>query len=48
MPLVDKVGGKLSRWKGKLMSKAARGQLVKSVLTAIVIYHAIVSPCPSG
>jgi hypothetical protein len=48
IPLLDKVGGKLSGWKGKLMSKAARAQLVESVLTAIVTYHVMVFPCPSG
>jgi hypothetical protein len=43
MPLIDKVvGGKLPGWKGKLMTKAARAQLVKSVLTSVVIYHATV------
>jgi hypothetical protein len=46
MPLLDKVGGKLTRWKGKLMSKAARAQLMKSVLTLIVTYHATVFPLP--
>jgi hypothetical protein len=29
MPLLDKIGGKLQSWKGKLMTKAARAQLVK-------------------
>jgi hypothetical protein len=42
IPLIDKVGGKLPSWKGKLMSKAARAQLVKSVLMAIVTYHVMV------
>jgi hypothetical protein len=46
MPLLDKVRGKLMRWKGKLMSKAARAQLMKSVLTLIVTYHATVFPLP--
>jgi hypothetical protein len=46
LPLLDKVGGKLPGWKGRLMSKAARAQLVKSVLTSIVTYHAIVFPLP--
>jgi hypothetical protein len=48
MPLLDKVGGKLPGWNGKLMTKAARAQLVKSVLTSILTYHATVSPFPSG
>jgi hypothetical protein len=46
VPLLDKVGGKLLGWKGKLMTKAARAQLVKSVLTPIVTYHAMVFPFP--
>jgi hypothetical protein len=33
-------------WKGKLMTKAARAQLIKSVLTSIVTYHATVFPLP--
>jgi hypothetical protein len=36
----------LPGWKGELMTKAARLQLVKSVLTSIVIYHATVFPLP--
>jgi hypothetical protein len=46
MPLLDKVGVKLPRWKGKLMSKAARAQLVKSVLTSLVTYNATIFPLP--
>jgi hypothetical protein len=42
LPLIDKVGTKPSSWKGKLMSKAARAQLVKSVSTAMVTYQATV------
>jgi hypothetical protein len=44
--LLDKVGGKLPGWKGKLMTKAARAQLVNSVLTVVVTYHATVLPLP--
>jgi hypothetical protein len=47
MPLLDKVGGKLPGWKGKLMSKSARAQLVTSVLTPLVSYHATVFPLPT-
>jgi hypothetical protein len=32
-PLLDKIGGWLPGWKGKLMSLASRGTLVKCVLT---------------
>jgi hypothetical protein len=46
MPLIDKVGCKLPSWKGKLMLKAARAQLVKSVLTSVVTYHATVFDLP--
>jgi hypothetical protein len=46
MPLLDKVGEKLPHWKEKLMSKAARAQLVKSVLTSIVTYHTTIFKLP--
>jgi hypothetical protein len=46
LPLIEKVGGKLPSWKGKLMSKAASAQLVKSVLTAVVTYHTTVFNIP--
>jgi hypothetical protein len=50
VPLLDKVGeggeGKLPGWNDKLMSKVARAQLVKSVLTSIVTYHITVFPLP--
>jgi hypothetical protein len=39
-------GGKLPRWKGKLMSMAARDQLVKSVLTSVVTYHMTIFNLP--
>jgi hypothetical protein len=46
MQLLDKVGSKLLGWKGKLMTKAARAQLIKSVLTYVVTYHATVFDLP--
>jgi hypothetical protein len=46
LPLLDKVSGKLSSWKGKLMSNATRAQLVNSVLTSLVTYHAAVFALP--
>jgi hypothetical protein len=46
LPLIDKVGCKLLGWKGILMNKVARAQLVKSVLTSIVTYHVTVFPLP--
>jgi hypothetical protein len=48
LPLIEKVGGKLPSWKGKLMSKAARAQLVKSVLTAVITHHATIFNLPNG
>jgi hypothetical protein len=39
-------GGELPSWKGKLMSKVARAQLVKSVLTSMVTYYATVFNLP--
>jgi hypothetical protein len=46
LPLIDMVGSKLPSWKEKLMSKATRAQLVKSVLTSVVTYHATVFDLP--
>jgi hypothetical protein len=40
------VQGKLPGWKGRIMSKVARAQLVKLVLTSIVTYHTTVYPLP--
>jgi hypothetical protein len=37
--LIDKVAGKLPRWKGKLLNKARRLTLINSVLSVVVIYH---------
>jgi hypothetical protein len=48
MSLLNKIGGKLSSWKGKLMTKAARAQLIKSVLSSVVTYHATVFNLPKG
>jgi hypothetical protein len=38
-PLLDKIGGRIPGWKGKLLSMAGRETLVKTVLTAQPIYH---------
>jgi hypothetical protein len=46
LPFTKKVGAKLPRWKGKLMSKAARVQLMKSVLSAVVTYYVTVFGLP--
>jgi hypothetical protein len=41
-PLIDKIAARLPAWKGKLVNKAGRVTLVRSVLTAIPIYFLIV------
>jgi hypothetical protein len=46
MPLLDKIGGKLPNWKGKLMTKAVRAQLVNSVLTSTVTYYVTIFNLP--
>jgi hypothetical protein len=46
MSLLNKIGGKLSSWKGKLMTKATRAQLIKSVLSSVVTYHVTVFNLP--
>lgn len=38
MPLIEKIEGRLQGWKGKLMSRGGRAQLVASVLSSIPIY----------
>jgi hypothetical protein len=43
-PLVDKINKRLAGWKGRLLSKAGRETLVKSVLSAQPIYHLTVFP----
>jgi hypothetical protein len=37
--LVDKVAGKLPRWKGRLLTKTGQLTLVNSVLSSTIIYH---------
>jgi hypothetical protein len=38
-PLIDKVGTRLSAWKGRLLNKAGRLRLANYVLTSIPTYH---------
>jgi hypothetical protein len=42
--LVNRVAGKLPRWKGKMLNRTGRLTLVNSVLSSVVTYHMIVSP----
>jgi len=37
--LIDKVGKRLSAWKGRLLNRAGRLRLINSVLTAIPTYY---------
>jgi hypothetical protein len=41
-PLLDKIGGRLPGWKGKMLTMATQDTLVKSVLTSQPIYHLMV------
>jgi hypothetical protein len=43
-PLLDKIGGRIPGWKGKLLSMVGRETLVRTVLTAQPIYHLTVFP----
>jgi len=43
-PLLDKIGAKLPRWKGRFLSSAGRETLVKTVLSSQPIYHMTVFP----
>jgi len=38
-PLIDKVGARLSSWKGKLLNRAGRLRLINTVLTSLPTYH---------
>jgi hypothetical protein len=42
--LIDKVVGKLPKWKGRLLNKSGRLTLVNSVLSTVVLYHMAVFP----
>lgn len=43
-PLLDKIGGRIPGWKGKLLSMARRETLVKALLTSQPIYQLTVFP----
>jgi hypothetical protein len=46
LDLINKVADKLPRWKAALLHPAGRAVLVKSVLSAIPVYHLIALQCP--
>jgi len=43
-PLLDKIGARLSGWKGRFLSSVGRETLVKTVLSSQPIYHMTVFP----
>ena len=43
-PLIDKIGARLTGWKGRFLSTAGRETLVKTVLSAQPIYHLAAFP----
>ena len=45
--IADKVRNKLSSWKGRLLSQAARGQLISSVIQGILVYSFQIYEWPS-
>jgi mannosylglycoprotein endo-beta-mannosidase len=45
-PLIDKMGGKLAAWKGRLLNKAGRLRLVNSVLSSLPTYFLKVFKLP--
>lgn len=47
-PLVDKLGGRLAGWKGKLLTPVGRIILVKAVLSSIPIYFRTIFKPPKG
>jgi hypothetical protein len=45
-PLIEKIAYQLPEWKAAFIHPAGRAALIKSVLTAIPIYHLIAGQCP--
>ena len=45
-PLIDKMGGRLAVWKGRLLNKAGRLKLVNSVLSSLPTYFLTVFKLP--
>ena len=45
-PLIDKVGGKLASWKGKLLNRAGRLRLINTVLSSLPTYFLTVFKLP--
>jgi hypothetical protein len=46
--LIDRVAGKLPKWKGKLLNRSGRLTLINSVLSSIVLCHMTVFTLSSG
>jgi hypothetical protein len=42
--LIDKVAGKLPKWRGKLLNKTGRLTLINSALSTVVLYQMTVFP----
>jgi len=43
-PLIEKIGNRLPRWKGRLLNRAGRLTLVQSLLSSMSTYHLIIFP----
>ena len=43
-PLIEKIGNRLPRWKGRLLNRAGRLTLVQSVLSSMPTYHLTIFP----
>ena len=43
-PLIDRIGQRLSKWKGRWLNRAGRLTLVTSVLSSMPTYHLTVFP----
>jgi len=43
-PLIEKIGNRLARWKGRLLNRAGRLALVQSVLSSMLTYHLTIFP----
>ena len=46
-PIIDRIEKKLSTWKGRILSKASRLVLIKSVLNSLPLYYLGLFKMPS-